>query len=65
MDREAWWAIVHGVAKSWTRLKRLSTLKTTLNTSSIVSFNPHNSAGSKSEELEPKPFCTHTVHCLY
>ena len=21
MDREAWWAIVHGVAKSWTRLK--------------------------------------------
>ena len=25
MDREAWWAIVHGVAKSQTRLKRLST----------------------------------------
>jgi len=24
-DREAWWAIVHGVAKSQTRLKRLST----------------------------------------
>ena len=24
MDREAWWVIVHGVAKSWTRLKRLS-----------------------------------------
>ena len=22
---EAWWATVHGVAKSWTRLKRLST----------------------------------------
>jgi len=21
MDRGAWWAIVHGVAKSWTRLK--------------------------------------------
>ena len=20
MDREAWWAAVHGVAKSWTRL---------------------------------------------
>ena len=20
MDREAWWATVHGVAKSWTRL---------------------------------------------
>ena len=24
MDREAWTATVHGVAKSWTRLKRLS-----------------------------------------
>ena len=27
MDREAWKATVCGVAKSWTRLKRLSTLK--------------------------------------
>ena len=25
MDREAWLATVHSVAKSWTRLKRLST----------------------------------------
>ena len=25
MDREAWQATVHGVARSWTRLKRLST----------------------------------------
>ena len=25
MDREAWQTIVHRVAKSWTRLKRLST----------------------------------------
>ena len=25
-DRGTWWAIVHGVAKSWTRLKQLSTL---------------------------------------
>ena len=25
MDRGAWWATVHGVAKSWTQLKRLST----------------------------------------
>ena len=24
MDREAWWATVHGVSKSRTRLKRLS-----------------------------------------
>ena len=25
MDRGAWWATVHGVAKSWTRLTQLST----------------------------------------
>ena len=25
MDRGAWWATVHRVAKSWTQLKRLST----------------------------------------
>ena len=25
MDGGAWWATVHGVEKSWTRLKRLST----------------------------------------
>ena len=25
MDRGAWWATVHKVAKSWTRLKQLST----------------------------------------
>ena len=25
MDREAWWATVHGITKSWTQLKRLST----------------------------------------
>ena len=27
MDRGAWWAVVHGVAKSWTCLKQLSTVK--------------------------------------
>ena len=25
MDTGAWWATVHGVTKSWTRLKQLST----------------------------------------
>ena len=24
-DRGAWWATVHGVAKSWTKLKQIST----------------------------------------
>ena len=28
MDRGDWWATVHAVAKSWTRLKRLSMLLT-------------------------------------
>ena len=30
MDRGAWWATVHGVAKSQTRLKRLSTAHLTI-----------------------------------
>ena len=29
MDRKAWHAVVHGVAKSWTRLKRFSSSKIT------------------------------------
>ena len=28
MDREAWWATVHGVAKSWTRLSDFTYLLT-------------------------------------
>ena len=28
VGRGAWWARVHGVAKSWTRLRRLSTART-------------------------------------
>ena len=35
-DRGAWWAAVHGVAQSWTRLKRLSS-------SSIVIYFPFSS----------------------
>ena len=35
MDREAWRAVIHGVAKSWTRLKRLSS------SSSILLFLAH------------------------
>ena len=30
MDRGAWWATVHGVAKSWARLKALSTHSLTM-----------------------------------
>ena len=31
MDRGVWWAAVHGVTKSWTQLKQLSTQAFTLN----------------------------------
>ena len=30
MDRRAWWATVHRIAKSWTRLKWLSTMRDTV-----------------------------------
>ena len=30
MDRGAWWATVHRIAKSWTRLKGFSTLESTI-----------------------------------
>ena len=35
MDREAWRAAVHGVAKSWTRLSDCTELKCPLGTSNI------------------------------
>ena len=46
MDTEAWHAVVHGVPKSWTRLKQLSTharlrLTATLNSLSAGSFCLH------------------------
>ena len=31
VDRGAWWATVHGVTDSWTRLKHLATTTTPLN----------------------------------
>ena len=37
MDRGAWWAIVHGVAKSRTRLKQLS-----IHTCTYIKFNINN-----------------------
>ena len=39
MDGGAWWAAVHGIAKSWTRLKRLSSSSISLiNALNIHSF---------------------------
>ena len=35
MDRGAWWATVHGVTQSWTRLKRLSTAQCPFASSSV------------------------------
>ena len=38
MDREAWWAAVHGVAKSWTRLSDF-TFTFTFPTNSFIDTN--------------------------
>ena len=38
MDRGAWWATVHGVAKSWTRLKQLSTAILSLLSTPAIQF---------------------------
>ena len=36
MDKGAWWAIAHGVAKSWTQLKQLSIAQHTYSVSVIM-----------------------------
>ena len=42
MDRGAWWATVHGVTKSWTQLKQLSTYILTNNSfSEPPKVDPH------------------------
>ena len=41
MDRGAWWAIVHGVTKSQTRLKRLSTAHKLMQKWCEVNRNPN------------------------
>ena len=50
VGRGAWWAAVHGVAKSQTRLKRLS--------SSSSSMRKHSSRG---DSLEILRFCVYSV----
>ena len=50
MDREAWLAAIHGVAKSWTRLRDWIELNWTrtnsslvgMNLTSFIVYNPHN-----------------------
>ena len=59
MDGEAWWAMVHGVAKSLTRLKRLSThavthlvLKTTLFNRYYHYYSHFRAEGAKIEKTQ-------------
>ena len=52
MDRGAWWATVHGVAQSWTRLKLLSrqalkNSETTLNLAENRDQEDHASRSTK------------------
>ena len=42
MDRGAWWATVHRVAKSWPRLTQLSTLTPTHKESGLGGFEKEN-----------------------
>ena len=39
MDREAWGAVVHGVANSWTRLRDLTELNMHLKVHSSIIYN--------------------------
>ena len=39
MDREAWRAVVHGVAKSWTRLRDLTELNIHFKVHSSIVYN--------------------------
>ena len=41
-DRGAWWAVVYGVAQSWTQLKWLSSSSSSADLSSTDDFNLHN-----------------------
>ena len=54
MDREAWWAAVHGVAQSRTRLKQLSS-------SSSSSAKKNLSSESQSFEFAPLLSCLKAV----
>ena len=48
MDREAWWATVHGVAKSRTQLTRLSTYcETLLETLKVLVYSASDNSYSK------------------
>ena len=48
MDREAWWATVNGVVKSWTQLKSLAQIHThMLHFSHLEKKNQMNASGLK------------------
>ena len=40
MDRGAWWATVHGVAKSWTQLSEFQQLQLTTGGASVLPLHP-------------------------
>ena len=57
MDREAWHAAIHGVTKSWTRLKQLSMFSSVQFSRSVVSdsLQPHELQHSRPPCPSPTP----------
>ena len=58
MDRGAWWAPVHRVAKSWTQLRRLSTQFSSVQLGRSVvsdSLQPHESQHARPSCPSPTP----------
>jgi len=60
MDREAWRAVVHGVAKSWTRLSDW----TELNQKKVPIKKTHNRCYHKCRNLESIPFKVINLICM-
>ena len=50
-DRRAWWVIVHGVAKSWTGLKQLSTRHSLYKGNETVGLVPGNEIDKYLEDV--------------
>ena len=62
MDREAWSAVVHGVAKSWTWLSNWTELKSTLMSSSLISLC---SNSENDYPITPRFYVNNILHVIF